>query len=127
MGIGGISLVMSNITQPYNLDAITATINKSLESEQFPAVWKTAIVKPILKSSNVGTVKDLLPILSPVLQNAVNSGLLKYFESNCIIPKCQLGLRKRRSLLLCCVSTTIYWYLYYWLVSYKIVLLFLFC
>ncbi|XP_026746094.1 uncharacterized protein LOC113507436, partial [Trichoplusia ni] len=75
-GVDGISLDMLTLTLPSTLQAITAIINKSIESCTFPCLWRRAIVCPIPKVNDPVNLKDLrpisiLPCLSKILERVV--------------------------------------------------------
>nr|CAI5845821.1 unnamed protein product [Callosobruchus analis] len=83
---------------PYCLDPLTNIVNYSLETGNFPTVWKNAFVVPIPKC-NTPSVNDLRPISiltapSKVLEREVFKQISEYVESNNILPKFQSGFRK---------------------------------
>ncbi|PZC74075.1 hypothetical protein B5X24_HaOG208392 [Helicoverpa armigera] len=100
-GVDGISLDMLTLTLPSTLQAITAIINKSIESCTFPCLWRRAIVCPIPKVSDPVNLKDLrpisiLPCLSKILERVVYLQVIEYLEANNILPEFQSGFRKGR-------------------------------
>lgn len=100
-GIDGVSLDMIVLTLPTTLQAITAIVNKSIDTHTFPDLWKCAIVRPLPKISNPSTFKDLrpvsiLPCLSKVLERVVYNQMLEYLEANNMLPDLQSGFRKGR-------------------------------
>lgn len=102
MGVDGISLDMVLLTLPATLGLITEIINQSIKTCTFPRIWKSAVVKPIPKKSNVQELKDLrpisiLPCLSKILEKLVCSQISLYLETNNILPTKQSGFRKFRS------------------------------
>lgn len=102
LGFDRISLQMVSLTLPYTLCAVTEIINKSISSSTFPDTWKTAIIRPIPKTSCPVSFKDLrpisiLPYLSKILEKVVYSQLHRYIESNELLPVLQSGFRKSRS------------------------------
>lgn len=101
-GDDGITMNMILWTLPRTLSVITNIINTSFVTSTFPHLWKTALVRPIPKNSNVNDVKDLrpisiLPYLSKILEKAVCNQMSRYLEENSILPQLQSGFRKGRS------------------------------
>ncbi|KAJ8714407.1 hypothetical protein PYW07_002632 [Mythimna separata] len=89
------------LTLPTTLQAITDIINRSIESRTFPNLWRRAMVRPIPKTNDPATMKDLrpisiLPCLSKVLERVVYSQVIDYLEVNNILPDLQSGFRKGR-------------------------------
>ncbi|KAJ8732388.1 hypothetical protein PYW07_014987 [Mythimna separata] len=100
-GIDGVSLDMIMLTLPTTLHAITTIVNTSIDTNSFPNSWKCAVVRPLPKTSNPSSVKDLrpvsiLPCLSKVLERVVYNQMLKYLEANNMLPDLQSGFRKSR-------------------------------
>ena len=98
-GIDGISLDMLSLMLPDMLGTITAIINRSIETSTYPDLWKEAIIRPLPKSSNPSTLKDLrpisiLPCISKVLEKIVSAQVTKFLENNNILPPVQSGFRK---------------------------------
>ncbi|CAK1585565.1 unnamed protein product [Parnassius mnemosyne] len=98
-GNDGLSLDMLLLTLPYSLGAITAIVNRSILDSVFPENWKVAIVRPLPKTSQPGTVQELrpisiLPCLSKILERIVCSQLTDYLEAQNILPQYQSGFRK---------------------------------
>ena len=101
-GVDGISNDMVLLTLPTMLPVITSIINKSLFSNIFPTVWKTALINPIPKCVNPSNITDLrpisiLPFVSKILEKIVYNQLIQYCESQHIFPDFQSGFRKGRS------------------------------
>lgn len=102
IGNDGISLDMIIYTLPNSLSAITAIVNKSIETNTFPTEWQNALIRPIPKISCPTTVKDLrpisiLPCASKILEKVVANQLKNYMERNEILPHKQSGFRKFHS------------------------------
>lgn len=101
-GVDSINMDMIILTLPRTLSVITAIINKSILSSTYPSLWKTAIIHPIPKNNSPGSIKDLrpisiLPYLSKILEKIVHGQLIRYCETNGILPSYQSGFRKQRS------------------------------
>lgn len=98
-GHDGISIEMLEHTLSCTLPVITAIVNKSIMTQTYPESFKTALVRPIPKSSNIKDYKDLrpisvLPVLSKVIERVVQKQVLKYLANEKIIPKIQSGFRR---------------------------------
>ena len=83
---------------------IKSIFNSSLSTGQFPAVWKTAIIRPILKKSGLDEAVPSnyrpvanLPFLSKVLERLVLKQLIAYLESHDLLPEMQSAYRKYHS------------------------------
>lgn len=101
-GTDHINIDMIMLTMPDSLTAITAIVNKSIQTAIFPSHWKVALITPIPKVNNPMTVKELrpvsiLPCLSKVLERVIYIQMNKYLEHNNILPDAQSGFRKCRS------------------------------
>uniref|UniRef100_A0A671TXF6 Reverse transcriptase domain-containing protein n=1 Tax=Sparus aurata TaxID=8175 RepID=A0A671TXF6_SPAAU len=79
-------------------------VNCSLQTGVFPAAFKTAVVKPLLKKSNLDP--DIfanyqpvsnLPFLSKILEKLVYIQLNVFLNSNNILEQCQSGFRMNHS------------------------------
>ncbi|XP_052759373.1 uncharacterized protein LOC128202589 [Galleria mellonella] len=102
LGSDRVSRDMILLTLPRTLAIITNIINKSIVTSKVPSQWKHALVTPLSKINNPAEFNDLRPIsilsfLSKVLEKAVHTQLLKYVETNNILPKYQSGFRKGKS------------------------------
>jgi len=83
---------------------ISLLINKSLTAGCFPAAFKEASVRPLLKKvgldaidqKNFRPVSDL-PFLSKLLERIVQARLQAFLESNRLMPKTQSAYRKYHS------------------------------
>lgn len=100
-GIDGISREMIKLTIPQSLSTITNIINKSIKTNKFPSLWRSAIVRPLPKNSCPQSFKDLrpisiLPCLSKVLERVVYMQVTDFLESNKILPDLQSGFRAGR-------------------------------
>ena len=74
----------------------------SIESSTVPKTLKTAKISPIFKPGNTKIPENyrpvsVLPVLSKILEKAVNSKLLSYLEKNKLLTELQFGFRKQRS------------------------------
>ena len=99
VGYDGISHYMLQLLLPYCLSPLTHIINVSLESGNIPKLWKTAIVHPIPKISNIKELKDLrpinlLPVCAKLLEKIVYYQISGHLETFKAFPKNQSGLMK---------------------------------
>jgi len=83
---------------------ISLLINKSLTMGCFPAAFKEALVRPLLKKVglDVGDQKSFRPVsnlqfLSKLLERVVQARLQAFLESNRLMPKTQSAYRKYHS------------------------------
>ena len=77
-------------------------INTSLRNAQVPSDWKSARVIPLFKKGKAEEMDNyrpisILPVLSRVLERAVNIQLYKYLQQNKILSRYQCGFRKCHS------------------------------
>jgi len=84
------------------LTPITYLINLSLSEGCFPDVYKTAIIKPVLKKSDPEILDNyrpisILPAVSKVLERVVADQLIRFLEDHDLFFKNQYGFRKNRS------------------------------
>ncbi|KAG7299107.1 hypothetical protein JYU34_017608 [Plutella xylostella] len=101
-GVDNIALNMIVLTLPRTLEIITFMVNYSIKTSCFPDLWKIALIRPIPKSVNPVSEKELRPIslltcFSKILEKAVSNQLTQYLEINKILPTVQSGFRKGRS------------------------------
>ena len=93
-----IKLAVDVITTP-----LTWIINSSLQSGEFPSIWKSAKVSPIYKNKGSRLSKTFyrpvsnLIAASKVIEQIVNRRVLNFFESNGLFPQSQHGFRQKRS------------------------------
>ena len=84
------------------LPPITHIINTSLSSGIFPAAWKKALVKPLIKKKGLPTIlKNYRPVsnlsfLSKVLEKAALEQIVEHVENNGFLPDYQSAYRKNR-------------------------------
>ena len=81
---------------------IAYIINSSLETATVPALWKISKIVPIHKSGPTDKEVNfrpisILPILSKVMERAVQQQFLEYLETNKLLSKFQFGYRKNKS------------------------------
>lgn len=97
VGADDISPKMLKLCLPYILQPIVNIVNFSLETGQFPSLWKMSLVTPLPKKEDP-TLNDLrpisiLPTLSKVLERIVRVQLTEFIEQNNLLPDYQSGFR----------------------------------
>ncbi|CAF4948028.1 unnamed protein product [Pieris macdunnoughi] len=81
---------------------IAHVCNLSMRTGIFPSAFKKAIVHPIFKSGNRGSVDNYRPIsilsaLSKILERLINKRLVSYLEDKQLLSPNQFGFRAKRS------------------------------
>ena len=86
------------------LPTITRIMNDSLLSGQFPSCFKIAIVRPLLKKSNLdrNNLKNYRPVsnlsfLSKILEKLVLAQIFEHLNSNALLPNNQSAYRANHS------------------------------
>ena len=86
------------------LDAITMIVNQSLTMREFLDDWKMAIVRPLIKGTNLYTkLKSYRPIsnlsfISKIIEKAPQLQLLEDFDQQSLLPSHQNAYRKHYSM-----------------------------
>ena len=78
-------------------------LNLSLKTSQVPRPWKITKITPIFKSGDFSNTDNyrpihVLPIASKVLERAVHTQVMNYFEKYNLLSNNQFGYRKKRSI-----------------------------
>ena len=81
---------------------IAYIINLSQSTSIIPNEWKIAIVNPLHKSCDRENCDNyrpisILPVISKIMEKAVNSQLIEYLQTNNLLCSSQFGYRKNRS------------------------------
>lgn len=102
VGADDISISFVKETLPVTLPVITLIFNKSLSTNCFPSVWKSALVRPLQKTSSPNTLSDYRPIsilsaLSKCLERLVQHQFSLYIEQHSILTNYQSGFRPNYS------------------------------
>ncbi|KAK6175805.1 hypothetical protein SNE40_014194 [Patella caerulea] len=86
------------------LPVIKRIINLSLQSGTFPRIWKEAVVKPLIKKSNldINQFSNYRPVsnlsfLSKVLEKAVKVRLSSHLSTHSLLDRFQSAYRPRHS------------------------------
>ena len=100
-GADGIPITFINKLSHILLPIITDIYNLSFRTGKFPKSWKQAIVKPILKSSNLSSEEyrpiSFLSVLSKALEKLAHRQITEYLNKNSILNRSQSGFRKLHS------------------------------
>ena len=77
-------------------------INLSLKTSNVPTMWKCSKIVPVYKSGSSDNVENyrpisILPVLSKIMEKAVQQQLLHYLETNKLLSKYQFGYRNGKS------------------------------
>jgi Reverse transcriptase (RNA-dependent DNA polymerase) len=101
-GIDGLSTDLLKTAREVLAVPLTLIINTSIRTGVFPAPWKKAKVKPLLKKGNKMKKENyrpvsLLPVASKVLEAVVNKQVVEHLEGQGILPPHQHGFRRGRS------------------------------
>ena len=101
-GLNQIPAFIYKILEPLLLNPLTHVINLSLKSNDFPNVWKKALVIPVHKSGKTTLPNNyrpisLLPILSKVLEKIINQQIRDFLDVNQLIAPRQFGFRSGTS------------------------------
>ena len=81
---------------------LTRIINASIQEGEFPEMWKTALMTPILKKGSPEKKENYRPVsclsvASKVAEKIVCDQVTKFFEKNKLLPENQHGFRAKRS------------------------------
>ena len=85
------------------LDAITMIVNQSLTTGEFLDDWKMAIVRPLIKGTNIDIeLKNYRPIsnlsfLSKIVEKAAQLQLQEHFDQQSLLPNHQSAYRQHHS------------------------------
>lgn len=85
------------------LPVLTRLVNGSLSDGIFLAKWKKAVVKPLIKKSNLDHVYmnyrpvSNLSFLSKIIEKVVNNQLQSHIQTNCLLPDYQSSYRANYS------------------------------
>ena len=114
-GHDGISACLLRSISPVIINKLCETVNMSISSGKFPAIWKKALVKPLHKSGPTDLVNNYRPIsilcvASKLLEFHVHKCLYRYICDKDILCSNQSGFRKYHSCLTCLTNMVESWY-----------------
>lgn len=97
-----ISIKDIKLCLPFCLKPLLNIMNTAILKNQFPNIWKKAIITPLPKNSNPKDFKDIrpisiLPVVSKVLEKHMYNQINEFVNCHKIIPNCQSGFRKNHS------------------------------
>ena len=112
-GLDGISPRFLKDGVDYIVDPILHIVNLSISSEIFPSAFKNARVTPLFKKGSrldVGNYRpvSILPVLSKLLERAVNNQLNEYLSKRDLLYDFQSGFRKGYSTDTCLMNLNDY-------------------
>ena len=96
-------------------NSLTFLFNTSIQTSQFPKVWKVARVTPIFKGgektdkSNYRPI-SVLPVISRLFEKLIFDQLYQYLNEKDLISHNQSGFRRLHSTLTCLLKNTDDWY-----------------
>lgn len=101
-GPDGIPAIVLKECSPELAPLLCRLFKLSYEQKTFPNIWKVARVQPIPKKGKKCMPRNyrpisLLPILSKVMETAINLQIVKHLEENNLISDNQYGFRRCRS------------------------------
>ena len=94
--------------------SITQIINRSIDTDVFPSIWKDAKVIPSFKSESKHDVSNyrpiaILPILSKVLEKHVHKALSQFLNKFDLLRAAQSGFREKHSCETALIKTVDQW------------------
>lgn len=97
-GVDGISGHILKLTRKMLIPYITHICNLAISTGVFPDCFKIALVHPIHKGGDRGSVKNyrpisILPTISKILEKILNNRLLKYINTHKLLSENQYGFR----------------------------------
>ncbi|MCP4485226.1 MAG: reverse transcriptase family protein, partial [Flavobacteriaceae bacterium] len=96
-------------------NSLAFLFNTSIQTSQFPKVWKVARVTPIFKGgektdkSNYRPI-SVLPVISRLFEKLIFDQLYQYLNEKDLISHNQSGFRRLHSTLTCLLKNTDDWY-----------------
>ena len=101
-GLDDINSTIIKLVKHELTPAITHIVNLSIQQKSFPLQWKRAKIIPLHKKDEVIYPKNyrpvsLLPIFSKILERAIFSQIIQYFEENDLIHPSHHGFRQKHS------------------------------
>jgi Reverse transcriptase (RNA-dependent DNA polymerase) len=101
-GVDLICIKMLKLCINIILPTLTFIINVCLQTSEFPALWKKAILKALPKIRNAVAASDFRPIsilcvMSKVLEKIVYDQLVEYLSARNVFDKLQSGFKKMHS------------------------------
>ena len=101
-GIDNIDSKVIKLIKHQITPVLTHVVNLSIRNQHFPSLWKKAKVIPLLKKSETIYPKNyrpvsLLPIFSKILERAVFSQVVEYFETNGLLHPSHHGFRQKHN------------------------------
>ncbi len=78
---------------------VAEIVNRSMETGEFPTIWKTSLIRPLPKNNKIENFSELrpiclLPVFAKMFEFIVSDILLEFVDNYSIIPVTQSGFRK---------------------------------
>ncbi len=114
-GVDHISSYFLKLALPFFESSLALIFNTSIETSQFPDLWKVARVVPIFKAgdkaekSNYRSI-SVLPVISRLFEKLITDQLYQYMNENGLFSADQSGFRRLHSTVTCLLKNTDDWY-----------------
>ena len=104
-----------SIGAPCVLSALTAMVNASIASSEFPNILKTGVITPVPKVNNPTEPVHYRPvavqsILSLIIEKCVHAQTVQYLDKNKLLYSGQFGFRSKHSCEMAMIALTEYMY-----------------
>ncbi len=114
-GVDNISSYFLKLSLPLIENSLALLFNTSIETGQFPDLWKVARVTPIFKSGDKADKSNyrpisVLPVISRLFEKLIFDQLYQYMIDNDLFSHDQSGFRRLHSTLTCLLKNTDDWY-----------------
>ena len=101
-GLDGLSARLLKDSATVIFKPVTYLINLTIITNIIPTEWKTAKVTPLFKSGKRSDLNNyrpisVLPLVSKIMERAVQLQLVKFLAENNVLSKYQSGFRKKHS------------------------------
>ena len=110
-----ISSYFLKLALPVMETSLAIMFNTSIETSQFPNLWKLARITPIFKGGDRSDKSNyrpisILPVISRLFEKLIADQLYQYMNENDMFSSNQSGFRRLHSTLTCLLKNTDDWY-----------------
>ena len=110
-----ISSYFLKLALPVMETSLAIMFNTSIETSQFPNLWKLARITPIFKGGDRSDKSNyrpisILPVMSRLFEKLIADQLYQYMNENDMFSSNQSGFRRLHSTLTCLLKNTDDWY-----------------